>query len=761
MIKGSSSRRSAAKETAKSTMDRRSFLKLGAVASVGLILEVRHDGIGKALAETPVSKIGEPLLPSAWIRIGADNQIQLVSHKFDSGTGMKNALGLILAEELDVDWERVQVVAPTDPLAKEYIHPLWGMHATGGGTTVALEWTSLRRAGATARAMLIAEAAERWSVDPRILSTKSGQVIDKHNGRLISYGELAEGAARRALPVNISLKDPRDFRLVGSSQHSYKLKDKLTGKARYAIDVRLPDMVTAIVVHAPVIQARLKRFNVEEIKAAPGIIDAFEMDLPETIAHFRPDHPPAAPLNGATQSGIAIVGRDFWACQKARRLLKAEWHPSPMADFSSDQAIAEMETHVDEEGVKSHHTGDPDRVFQQAGKSLEAIYRMPYKAHGQMEPQSVIAWVKADEVEYWGGIQVPSRCAQASETIAGVSRDKVRIHITDAGGSFGAREGLHPILEVTYIAKKMARPVKLLYSREDDIKGLYYHSATVHKARIAFDKTGNPGAFSLRAVSPSIKEADDPGFLSKMPVDPSCTEGIRKDFHYDIGALDLAWVRHEPGFPHWWWRAVSYVPNIFAVESIIDEAAHAAGEDPLAFRRRMLAGRPNLVRVLDRAAELSGWKQGNSSGAMGEARGMGVATYDGYKSNIAIVVEVSVEAESIRVLGVTCVVDCGVPVDPISVDQQIAGGIYWGISTALMNEIHIEQGAVRESNFHDYPVLRMSEAPPLRIEILPPSDRPPSGVGELSNPVVVPAIANAIFAATGKRLRQTPFRITD
>ncbi len=740
--------------------DRRSFLKLSAVAGLGLILEVRAGGIGKALASTNRIMESEPLFPSAWIRIGTDNRIQLVSHKFDSGTGMRNALGLILAEELDVDWNKVEVVSPDDPLAKEYIHPLWGMHATGGGTTVALEWTNMRRAGATARAMLVAEAAERWSVDVATLSTRGGQVIDRHSDRSLHYGELAEGAAKRVLPESVTLKNPRDFRLVGKPHHSYNLKDKLTGKAQYAIDLHLPDMVTAIVVHAPVIKARLKSFNEDEIKASPGVIDAFEMDLPEIIAHFRPDHSPAAPLNGATQSGIAIVGRSFWACQRARALLKAEWHPSPMADFSSDQAIADMEKHVQETGLKSHYVGEPEQVFRNGGKNLEAIYRMPYKAHAQMEPQSVIAWVKADEVEYWGGIQVPSRCAQACETIAGVPRDKVRIHITDAGGSFGAREGLHPILEVTYIARKMGRPVKLLYSREDDIRGLYYHSATVHKARFAFDQRGKPGAFSLRAVSPSIKQADDPGFLSKVPLDPSCTEGIRDDFYYDIDALDLAWVRHEPGFPHWWWRAVSYVPNIFAVESMIDEAAYAARVDPLAFRRKMLVHRPNLVRVLDRAAELSGWTRAVASRHKGEGRGMGVATYEGYKSNIAVIANVSVEVGNIRILGLTCVADCGVAVDPVSVEQQIAGGIYWGISTALMNEIHIEQGMVRESNFHDYPVVRMSDAPPLTIEVLPPSDRPPSGVGELSNPVVVPAIGNAIFAATGRRLRQTPFRVT-
>ncbi|MEJ5022751.1 molybdopterin cofactor-binding domain-containing protein [Ochrobactrum vermis] len=750
----------AVSESSKYSMDRRSLLKFGAVAGLGLILEIRSGEIGKASAGTIALNESKPLFPSAWIRIGTDNRIQVVSHKFDSGTGMRNALGLILAEELDVDWNNVEVVSPNNPLAKEYIHPLWGMHATGGGTTVALEWNNLRQVGATARAMLIAEAAERWSVDAGTLSTKPGRVIDRYSDRSMHYGELAEGAAKRGLPEHISLKNPRDFRLVGKPQRSYKLNDKLTGRAQYAIDIRLPDMVTAIVVHAPVIKARLKSFNEDEIKASPGIIDAFEMELPETISHFRPDHPPAAPLNGATQSGIAIVGRSFWACQKARALLEAEWHPSPMANFSSDQAIADMETHVHDAGLKSHHIGDPDQVFR-SGKSLEAVYRMPYKAHAQMEPQSVIAWVKADEVEYWGGIQVPSRCAQASETIAGISRDSVRIHITDAGGSFGAREGLHPILEVTYIAKKMSRPVKLLYSREDDIRGLYYHSATVHKARFAFDKGGKPSAFSLRAVSPSIKQADDPGFLSKAPVDPSCTEGIRDDFHYDIDALDLAWVRHEPGFPHWWWRAVSYVPNIFAVESMIDEAAYAAQKDPLTFRRNMLGRRPDLLRVLDRAAELSGWTRSVASRRKGEARGMGVATYDGYKSNIAVVAEVSVVAENIRILGLTCVADCGVAVDPVSVEQQIAGGIYWGISTALMNEIHIEKGMVRESNFHDYPVLRMSDAPPLTIEIFPPSDRPPSGVGELSNPVVVPAIGNAIFAATGKRLRQTPFRITE
>ncbi|WP_179404708.1 xanthine dehydrogenase family protein molybdopterin-binding subunit [Burkholderia guangdongensis] len=748
--------------TAPASGGRRRFLQTGAALAGGLLLELGGAGIRSAHAAPITDSTAGRFAPNAWVRIAPDNQVLLVVHKFDSGTGVKNALGMMLADELDADWSHVRVIQPDDPLAKAYIHPLWGMHATGGSTSVSLEWTTLRRAGATARAMLVAEAAKRWSVDPASLKTSASEVIDPASGRRFTYGELATGAATQPVPAQVTLKRPDQFTLIGKPRRSYRVVDKLTGRAQYAIDVNLPGMLTAIVVHPPVVNARVKSFNAAEVKALPGVHDVFALDIPDVIAHFRPDHAPAAVANGACQPGVAIVADHFWAAQRARKVLKVEWADSDFAHFDSDDVVREMSRRVDEPGKKSSEKGDANGAFAQAAKVVEAVYTMPYKAHAQMEPQSIVAWVKPDTVEYWGGIQVPSRCAQASETIAGVPRDKIRIHLTEAGGSFGSREGLHQVLEVTYISKRVGRPIKLLYSREDDIRGLYYQSASVHKARAALDASGHVTGFSLRAVVPSIKEPDDPGFLVKFPVDPSCTESMRADFHYDIPALDLAWVRHEPGFPIWWWRAVSFVPNVFAIESVVDEAAHAAGQDPVAYRRAMLSSRPALAAVLDRAATLAGWTPHGTQGtrdADGTQRGMGVAIYNGYQSFIAIVAEVAVKDREIAVRKVTCVVDCGIAVDPGSVHQQLAGGIHWGVSTALMNAVHIERGQVRESNFHDYPVLRIHEAPVVEIALMPPTDRQPGGIGELSNPPVVPAIGNAIFAATGQRLRATPFTL--
>ncbi|SAK49916.1 xanthine dehydrogenase family protein molybdopterin-binding subunit [Caballeronia ptereochthonis] len=737
---------------------RRRFLQTGAALAGGLLLEIHAGGIGirSAQAAPVTDSTAGNFAPNAWVRITPDNRVLLVVHKFDSGTGVKNALGLMLAEELDADWDRVRVIQPDDPLAKAYLHPLWGMHATGGSTSVSLEWDTLRRAGATARAMLVAEAARRWSVDQDTCRTSSSTVFHPASGRKASYGDLAQGAAAQPVPAQVALKRPDQFVLIGKERRSYRVADKVTGRALYAIDVELPGMLTAIVIHPPVVNASVKSFNASEVKALPGVRDVFAIEIPDVIAHFRENMPPMPVANGASQPGVAIVADHFWAAQRARQVLKVEWGESDLANFNSDTTLEEMKQHVDDPGKKSKVKGDADTTFGNAPHVVEAVYSMPYKAHAQMEPLSVVAWVKPDVVEYWGGIQVPSRCAQAAQTIAGVRRDKVRIHLTEAGGSFGAREGLHQILEATFISKRMGQPVKLLYSREDDVRGLYYHAASVHKARAALDASGTLLGFSLRAVVPSIKEPDDPGFLAKVPVDPSCTEGMRDDFYYDIPALDLAWVRHEPGFPVWWWRAVSYVPNIFAIESLIDEAAYAAGQDPVDYRRRALASRPELKAVLDRAASLAGWKPNNSSN-IGAGRGLGVAIYEGYKSFIAIVADVGVKEDAIKVNRITCVVDCGLAVDPGSVRQQLAGGIYWGVSTALMNAVHIERGMVRESNFHDYAVLRMHEAPELKIEVMPPSGRPPGGIGELSNPPVVPAIGNAIFAATGKRLRATPF----
>lgn len=743
------------------TPSRRRFLQGSMIIAGGLLLEIHGNGIAVSSAQAaPVTdSAASQFAPNAWVRITPENQILLVVHKYDSGTGVKNALGLMLAEELDADWAHVKVIQPDDPLAKVYVHPLWGMHATGGSTSVSLEWNTLRQAGATARAMLIAEAAQRWSVDVGECRTSQSKVLHPATGREIAYGALAQDAGRQPLPGTVTLKRPEEFVLIGKERPSYQVADKLTGHAQYAIDVKLPGMLTAIVVHAPVVHAGIKSINIDQVKALPGIHDVFATQIPKQIAHFRPGMPAMPVLNGANQAGVAIVADTFWAAQRARQALVVEWTQSDFAGFNSADALRDMAKRVDEPGQKSNVTGNADNAFKDAAQVVEAVYSMPYKAHAQMEPLSVVVWVKADSVEYWGGIQVPSRCAQAAETITGMSRDQVRIHLTEAGGSFGAREGLHPILEATYIAHRVGKPVKLLYSREDDIRGLYYQTASVHKARLALDAGGQVQGFSLRAVVPSIKEPDDPGFLEKVPVDPSCTEGMRSDFYYDVPALDLAWVRHETGFPTWWWRAVSYVPNIFAIESLVDEAAHAAGQDPLAFRRRLLTRRPELKAVMDRATELAGWKPEARREGEAPGRGLGVAVYEGYKSFIAIVAQVRVHRGAIAVEKITCVVDCGVAVDPSAVRQQLAGGIYWGVSTALYNKVNIENGVVRESNFHDYPVLRMNEAPEVVIELMPPSGRQPGGIGELSNPLVVPAIGNAIFAATGERLRETPFKL--
>lgn len=742
---------------------RRRFLQRSAALSAGLLLELSVDGRVAARASAPVSDTGMPLpetvgefVPNAWVRITPDNRVLLVVHKFDSGTGVKNALGMMLAEELDADWPTVQVIQPEDPLAKVYMHPLWGMIATGGSTSVSSDWMTLRRAGAAARAMLVAAAAQQWSVAPAVCVAEKSRVRHPPSGRVLTYGELSVAAARQPVPTQIVLKRPQDFKLIGKLHRSYGVEDKVTGRAKYAIDLKLPGMLTAIVVHPPVVNATVRHFDEAAVRAVPGVHDVFALEIPATIVHFRQNMPPAPPANGACQPGIAIVAENFWAAQKARAMLRPVWSDSAFDNFDSAGVIETMKQHVDDEGLKARIEGDPKAAFAAAEHVVEAVYTMPYKAHAQMEPLSVAAWVKPDEVEYWGGIQVPSRCAQASETIAKVPRDKVKIHITEAGGSFGSREGLHQLLEVTYIAKRAGRPVKLLYSREDDMRGLFYQTASVHKARAALAADGQLAAVSLRAVVPSIKEPDDPGFLRKFPVDPSCTEAMHKDFSYDIGALDLAWVRHEPGFPIWWWRAVSFVPNVFAIESIIDEAASAAGQDPYQYRRRLLRQRPAHLAVLERAAELVGWP---AYGRHSPGRGLGLATFEGYGSYIAVVADVNCVDREIRINRITCVVDCGLAVDPSSVHQQLAGGIHWGITTALHNEIHVENGQVRESNFDGYPVVRIDRAPPLEIVLMPPSGRSPGGIGELSNPAVTPAIANAIFAATGQRLRSTPFRL--
>lgn len=721
---------------------RRGFLKSAAVLGAGLAIGLRLPEAGAQQAA------GAALQPNAWVRIFPDNSIRLVVHKHDSGTGTRTSLGLILAEELEVELDQVQIIKPEHPFFKDYMHPQWHVFSTGGSTSVMLEYEPLRKAGATARMMLVQAAANRWNVPVSECRARAGQVVHMPSGRTLRYGDVAADAARLPAPKDVALKAPGDFRLIGKLNRKLDAHSKVTGRHQYGIDVKLPGMLVAVILHAPVIGGRVRSIDARKALAVPGVRQVIKV--------------PASPasLLGGNQEGVAVLADCYWAAKKGRDALRVQWNDGAFARFNSRDVPAMQRAFLarpDAPLVRTISQGDGTGGLQQAATVLHAEYTMPYKAQHPLEPQCVVVELRDGQIHYWGGLQVPSNVQVAAKEIAGLAEDKVVLHELTGGGSFGAREARHWLLEATYLAKAAGRPVKLMYSREDEMRQLFYHAASYGKLSGGLDADGNLVALTMRAVSPASPEEWEPGYYDrKDKMDYSTTESICKwDYAYRAPHLDIGWVRHETAMPTGWYRAVSFIPNVFATESFIDELAHAAGKDALAFRIRHMKDRPRHVAVLEQAAQKAGWGQ-----PLPPNRALGISTNQAYNSFIAIVAELEKQGNTVAVRKITCVADCGLAVHPGSVQEQLYGGILWGLGHALYDRIDIEKGRVVQSNFGDYPVMRMSDMPQIDITVVQGDPNKPSGVGELSNPGVAPAIANALFRLTGKRQRSTPFNFT-
>ncbi|SMG50156.1 xanthine dehydrogenase family protein molybdopterin-binding subunit [Paraburkholderia susongensis] len=681
--------------------------------------------------------------PNAWVRVLPDDTIKLVVHKHDSGTGTRTALAAVVAEELDVDPFRVEVITPENPFYGDYIHPLWKVFSTGGSTSVALEYDRLRRAGATARAMLIAAAAAQWKVAPSACSTQDGAVIDKASGRRANYGSLARIAAQLPAPKEVTLKDPAQFRYIGKLQKKRGAAQKARGTFPYSIDVSLPGMLVAVVSRAPVIDARVRSADAKAALAVPGVRQVVQIP-------GRPD------VLGGNQAGVAVLADDYWSAHKGQAALKVEWEDSPLETFDSSTLAVRQAAWLDDpvaRVVPTIQTGDPKTAWPRDARVIEASYSMPYKAQNALEPINVTAWAKDGSIEYWGGLQVPSTVQEAAEVIGGIPAERVSLHELVSGGSFGSRESKYWLFEVTWLTLKTGKPVKLMNSREDEMRALFYHSASYHRAKAAFDASGNLITLQLRAVMPASAEQWEPGYFDRPDrMDYSTTEAISKyEFAYDAPHVDLGWVRHETGVPTGWYRAVSYIPNVFAVESFMDEAAHAAQRDPVDFRLAHMKD-PRHAAVLREAAARAGWGQ-----PLPDGTALGVATNQAYSSYIAVVARVRRNDKGVVVEKLTCVADCGLAVSPGGVEEQLCGGLMWGLGHATADRIDIRHGRVEQKNFDTYRVMRMSDMPEIDIHIVQGDPAKPGGVGELSSPSVAPAVSNAVFRLTGRRLRDTPF----
>ncbi len=711
--------------TAPTDVSRRRFLQTSSAAAGGLVIGFHLPGVGagRLLAST-----ADPFAPNAFIRIATDDTVTIVVHKSEMGQGVYTSLPMLIAEELDADWTKIRVEsAPVDPA---YIG-IMDMQLTGGSTSVMTTWQQLRSAGATARALLVEAAARRWSVSGSDLRTENGAVIDPGSGRRATFGELADDAATLPVPESVELKDPSDFTLIGTNVRRMEGPDKVTGRAEFGIDVRLPDMLTAVVAHPPVCGGTVRSFDASAAEALPGVVKAKQIG-----------------------SGVAVIAKDFWSARQGRDALEIEWDHGEGAQFSTSGLREDYLRLVEEPGAVAEDEGDAGSSLASAATTVEAVYEVPYLAHAPMEPLNATVHATADGCDIWAGTQAQTLDQMVASRILGLSPQDIRIHTTLLGGGFGRRATPTSdfVTDAVEVAKDEPVPVKTIWTREDDIQCGYYRPMFVHRIRAGLDESGMPIAWHQRLAGQSIMAGMFP-----IPggVDPASVEGAA-DMPYAIPNRRVELHSPEKPVTVLWWRSVGHTHTGFVNESFLDEVAHAGGKDPFELRRTLLQDQPRHLRVLELAAEKAGWGT-----PLPEGRGRGIAMRKSFESFVAEVAEVSVDDDGqVRVHRVVCAVDCGIAVNPWNIVAQMESAIVYGLSAALHGEITLEGGRVQQSNFDDYPVLRMREMPKVEVHIVE-SAEPPTGVGEPGVPPIAPAVTNAIFALTGKRVRKLPIRLEE
>src|SRR5437867_3645802 len=711
-------------------VNRRDFIKTGVAVGGGLMLGFYLPRIGQPAGGAEQST--SPFAPNAFVRIGTDDSVTVIVNHSEMGQGVYTALPMLVAEELDADWTQVRVeAAPVDPA---YNHTQFGIQVTGGSTSTWSEWERLRKAGATARAMLIAAAAETWKVDPASCRAENGHVFHTASQRRLSYGRLAEKASSMTPPQNVALKDPKDFKLIGKPTKRLDTPEKTDGKGVFGLDVSVPGMLVAVVARPPVFGGKVKRFDTGKAKAVPGVRHVVEIDR-----------------------GIAVVADGFWPAKLGREALEVSWDDGRLATLDSRKQRDEYAELAKKAGAVAKKEGDAVNALSSAAKKLEAVYDLPYLAHATMEPMNCVADVRTDSCEIWVGTQFQTVDRDAAVKETGLKPEQVKLHTMLCGGGFGRRAvpDSHFVVEAVQISKATRAPVKVIWTREDDMRGGWYRPRAYHTVSAGLGADGKPIAWQQRIVSQSIV-ADTPfeKFVVKEGVDETAVEGA-KDIPYEIPNLLVDWHKAPAGVPVLWWRSVGHSHTAFVVETFIDELAHAAGKDPFEFRRELLTKHPRHKRVLEFVAEKAGWGKPLPLG-----RGRGIALHESFESYVAHVAEVSVKDGKVRVHRIVAAIDCGPVVNPDTVQAQLQSGAVFGLTAALYGEISFENGRVKQRNFHDYPMLRMHEMPEVEAHIVP-SEEKMGGVGEPGVPRVAPAVANAIFVLTGKRIRRLPIRAED
>jgi isoquinoline 1-oxidoreductase beta subunit len=701
--------------SSESRITRRGFAVTGALGAAGLVLgyyagfrekQSKHDEVGT-------------FSPSVWLQIAPDNAVTIWVAKSEMGQGVRTSMTMLVAEELDADWSAIRIQqAPTSEA--------YGEERTQGSTSVRMSWQILRQAGATARAMLLTAASQEWHVEPSTCKTENGAVLHPPTGRRISYGALAAAAKALPVPKNVALKSPAEFRLLGKPLRRVDTPSKLNGTAIFGMDVKLPGMVYASVLRCPQLGGKLKSFESRKAQAIRGVLQVLKIT-----------------------NGVAVVADSTWAAFQGRLALDVQWDEGPNRNFSDDTIRESVEQFAKQKGAIAQTKGDLEAALASASKTVEATYEQPFLAHAAMEPLNCTAHVKWNHCEVWCPTQDPAAIKKKAARTALLPLAWVDVHTTLLGGGFGRRLETDMVVDAVELSKATGKIVQVVWTREDDTRHDVYRPAAHGRCVGALDSAGHPTAWKHQIVSQSISARFE---LLHTGIDSLSVQGAT-DLPYAIPNLRVEYVESHLPVPVGYWRSVGYALNAFVTECFIDELAAAARKDPFEFRRELLQDSPRKKAVLELAAEKSDWGKPLPPG-----KGCGIAMHTSYRTTVAQVVQLSAAPDGkITVDRVVCALDCGQIVNPDTIEAQIQGGIVFGLSAALWGKITFEQGRVKEGNFDDYRVLRISEMPKVEVFIVP-STEPPTGVGEVGVPPIAPALANALFAATGKRIRRLPIQ---
>jgi isoquinoline 1-oxidoreductase subunit beta len=716
----------------KARVTRRDFLRTGATVGTGLTIAFYLPLPSRLADALGLSRDNADFAPNGWVNIGTDGVVTVTVDKSEMGQGILTAYPMLIAEELEVDPTLLRLApTPINPAA-------WTRRmGTGGSSSVRSSYDVLRRAGAAAREMLIAAAAQQWAVDASSCRAEQGAVIHSASGRKLTYGQLASRAATLPVPAEPRLKDPREFRVLGRRVMRSDIPGKVNGTAQFGIDVWVPGMLAASIERSPVFGAVPKFVDDSKAKVAPGVrgVTRLEWSADETKL-------------ARASSGVAVVADHYWQALAGRRKLTVEWAESSASPLDSSGITDKFASLSTQAGVQARVQGDAASALNGAAKRIEAIYEVPYLAHAAMEPMNCTADVRADSCDVWAPTQGQSGTQQVACQITGLPPEKVRVHTTFLGGGFGRRSETDFVAEAVRLSKELRAPVKVIWTREDDTQHDFYRPATYNRFAAALGADGMPVAWSHHIVGASIS-------LSKYRplekgIDGALVEGAA-NLPYAIPNILVEQTAVDLPIPCGYWRSVGSSHNAFVTECFFDEVVHAAGKDPYEMRRALLSDHPRHLAVLDLAADRAGWGK-----RLPEGQFRGIAVAEAFGSYVAEVADVSVSGDGkYRVHRVVCVVDCGPTVNPDTIEAQMQSGIVYGLSAALYGDITIEGGRVRQGNFNDYPVLRMNEMPVIEVHIIPSTEKQ-GGIGEPGVPPIAPAVCNAIFSGTGTRIRRLP-----